>query len=138
MKKLLFAILLAIALSLPVASSSQAATPNLPAHFRIPHVAGVFGMGVAKKAIVKVHFAPLLWVKNVSYVLTYDANGIPQGISGSFNPNGKSNVSKEFFLGTCSGSVCIKHEKIKNVKIQATFEYTDNTTETKTDNIFVF
>ncbi len=138
MKKLLFAILLAIALSFPVATPSQAATPHLPVGFRIPHVANVYGMGVARKAIVKVHFAPLLWVKDVSYVLTYDANGIPQGVSGSFNPNGKHNISKEFYLGTCSGNVCIKHEKIKNVKIQATFKYTDNTSETKTNNIHVF
>ncbi len=138
MKKLLFALLLVVALAIPFTPSTQAATPNFPSHFRIPHVAGVFGMGIAKKAIVKVHFAPLLWVKNVSYVLTYDANGIPQGISGSFNPNGKHNISKEFFLGTCSGSVCIKHQNIRNVKIQATFEYIDNTSETKTDNIHVF
>lgn len=87
------------------------------------------------KSIVRVQFVRVNNVKKVSYVSTYTYNNIPQGVSGSFNPNGKNTVQKDIFLGTCSQNVCIKHFSASNIQLEVTFEYKNGSQITKTYNV---
>jgi len=47
--------------------------------------------------------------KHFTYVLTYDANGIQEGVSGtgSFDGNSSQYTSSNILLGTCSSGTCV-------------------------------
>lgn len=139
MKRLLFAFILLTAVLLPLSSTPADAT-NSSKHipFKIPHTADVPGIANSRTGKIKVYFSPVKWVKNITYMITYNSDGVPQGISGSFDPNGKLIVIKDFFMGTCSGTECVKHKKITKVKVEATFEYNDGVTKTKKDKLTLF
>ena len=80
---------------------------------------------------VRTTFSGTKNAKKISYTLSYDGNGVGQGVVGSFNP-GKSNVvTKNLFLGTCSGKVCIKHKNIKNCQLSVTTTYKNGKSTTK-------
>lgn len=53
---------------------------------------------------------------SVSYELTYEANGIPQGVRGTITPAGENSTQRELLFGTCSSNVCTYHQNIKNMK----------------------
>lgn len=57
--------------------------------------------------------------KNVSYVLTYNANGVSQGVSGSINGN-QPNQSRELLFGTCSKNDCTYHKGISSMVLEVT------------------
>lgn len=80
---------------------------------------------------VRATFSGTKNAKKISYTLSYEGNGVGQGVMGNFVP-GKSNViTKNLFLGTCSGKVCIKHKNIKNCQLSVTTTYTNGQSTTK-------
>lgn len=63
----------------------------------------------------------------ISYTLTYEANGIPQGVDGTISPNGKNTVTKNITLGTCSSGSCVSHTKIKKMKLTVIYHFPGKT-----------
>ena len=87
------------------------------------------------KNSVRVTFSGLKNVSKVTYTLSYNGNGVGQGVVGSFTPSNKNVITRDMYLGTCSGKVCIKHKNIKNIQIQVTTTYKNKSQTTKSQNI---
>lgn len=75
-----------------------------------------------RKAL-QVTFSNLSYVTSFTYELTYEANGIDQGVYGSVTIKDESSISRELLFGTCSGPVCRYHSGIKNMKSSVTTTY---------------
>lgn len=101
------------------------------AHSSAYAVATVSGQYLKKSNSVQAYFGSLKGVSKVSYTLMYNGNGVGQGVMGSFAPGKKKSISKNFFLGTCSGRVCVYHKNIKNLQLQVTIKYTNGKTTVK-------
>lgn len=56
-------------------------------------------------------------VKNVTYTLMYQTNGVDQGVGGSLDSSSGSNVTRELLFGTCS-DVCRYHSNITGMKLE--------------------
>jgi len=67
-----------------------------------------------------VTFLNLGKVKKEDYSLSYTANGIQQGVVGSFIPSGQATESRDLYFGTCSKGVCTPHYGIKNASLTVT------------------
>lgn len=67
---------------------------------------------------------------DISYRLTYIADGIGQGVEGSHDP-GLGSARKELVFGTCSGTVCTYHQNLSEMLFQATIGLTDGRTLTR-------
>ncbi len=65
---------------------------------------------------VIVTFLNLQSVKSVSYELSYDANGIAQGATGTLIPTSSSEV-RDLYFGTCSKGVCTPHYNIADAEL---------------------
>lgn len=72
---------------------------------------------------VNAYFGNMKNVSKVTYTLMYEGNGIGQGVVGSFAPGKKASLSKNLFLGTCSGRVCVRHKNIKNIQLEVVTKY---------------
>lgn len=68
---------------------------------------------------VSATFYSLPGVVRFDYVLSYSANGIPQGVVGSFVPAGQ-NESRDLYFGTCSKGVCTPHYGITGASLTIT------------------
>ena len=55
-------------------------------------------------------------VASVTYTLTYNSNGIPQGAGGTATP-ATAGEQRELLFGTCSGGVCRFHSNITNARL---------------------
>jgi hypothetical protein len=77
-----------------------------------------------------VSFKNLSSVSNVSYELSYNANGISQGAAGSFLPAGSTD-SRDLYFGTCSKGVCTPHTNITNAELLVVIKTTQGKTNTK-------
>lgn len=55
-------------------------------------------------------------IESVTYTLTYNANGIPQGAMGTVTPETASE-QREVLFGTCSHGVCRYHTNITNARL---------------------
>ena len=86
---------------------------------------------IKNRNLVRVFFGNLKGVKQITYVLTYIGNGINQGVEGSLIPGKKTSFSRDIYLGTCSGKVCINHKNIKNIKLEATARYSNGKSSSK-------
>lgn len=86
---------------------------------------------IKTRNVVRTYFGNIKGVSKVKYVLTYEGNGVGQGVEGSFSPGKKKSFSKDLFLGTCSGKVCIQHRNIKNIKLQVITKFTSGKSSTK-------
>lgn len=64
-------------------------------------------------------FYALPGVVKFDYVLSYSANGIPQGVVGSFPVSG-GNDSRDLYFGTCSKGVCTPHYGITGASLTVT------------------
>jgi len=64
-------------------------------------------------------FYALPGVTKFDYELSYSANGIPQGVVGTFAPAGK-NDSRDLYFGTCSKGVCTPHYGITRATLTVT------------------
>ena len=78
-----------------------------------------------------VSFFNLTKVKRIEYALSYDANGISQGVMGSFVPNGQSSDNRDLYFGTCSKGVCTPHYGIENASLLVTTTLSSGATNTK-------
>lgn len=61
---------------------------------------------------VIVTFLNLSKVSRVNYTLSYNANGVEQGVVGSLTPDGQTTDSRDLYFGTCSHGVCTAHRSI--------------------------
>ncbi len=68
---------------------------------------------------VVVTFYALPGIAKFDYVLNYSANGIPQGVVGSFAAAGQ-NDSRDLYFGTCSKGVCTPHYGITGASVTVT------------------
>lgn len=90
---------------------------------------------IKNRNTVRITFPQLNNVKKISYQLTYEGNGLGQGVMGSVVPKGKKTIAKDIFLGTCSSGVCRQYKNIKNIKLQTTTEYKKGKPSTNTYKI---
>lgn len=74
---------------------------------------------------------------SVTYELTYQSNGISQGIIGTVTPSGSSSEQRALLFGTCSGGVCRYHSNITNAKLVITSKLKSGITTRKTYRIRV-
>lgn len=65
-------------------------------------------------------FNVLPGVARFDYTLSYKANGIEQGVVGSFVPTGGGSESRDLYFGTCSHGVCTPHYGITNASLTVT------------------
>ncbi len=65
-------------------------------------------------------FNVLPGVARFDYTLSYAANGIEQGVVGSFVPTGGGSESRDLYFGTCSKGVCTPHYGITNASLTVT------------------
>jgi hypothetical protein len=63
-----------------------------------------------------INFSGFNNIASVTYSLTYTANGIPQGVSGTITAE-TAGEQRELLFGTCSGGVCRYHTNITNAKL---------------------
>jgi hypothetical protein len=68
---------------------------------------------------VIVTFNAVPGVARFDYTLSYTANGIPQGVVGSFIPTGGSQP-RDLYFGTCSHGVCTPHYGITGASLTVT------------------
>ncbi len=80
---------------------------------------------------IVVTFKNLSKVKRVEYSLSYSANGIAQGVVGSFTPGGLAAETRDLYFGTCSKGVCTPHYGITNATLIVTTTLTSGATNTK-------
>lgn len=80
---------------------------------------------------IVVTFKNLAKVNRVEYTLSYSANGISQGVVGSFIPNGLGSDTRDLYFGTCSKGVCTPHYGITNATLVITTTLTSGKTNTK-------
>lgn len=66
-----------------------------------------------------VNFSGLLKTNSVSYTLSYNTNGIPQGVVGTITSTADT-AQREFLFGTCSAGVCRYHSNLTNMKLTVT------------------
>lgn len=71
-----------------------------------------------RRALI-VNFSGLLRANSVSYTLSYNTNGIPQGVVGTIIPT-QSTAQRELLFGTCSAGVCRYHTNLTNMKLVIT------------------
>lgn len=70
-------------------------------------------------------------VKRFDYVLSYAANGIQQGVVGSFVPTGGGTQSRDLYFGTCSHGVCTPHYGITGATLTITTTLTNGSSYIK-------
>jgi len=75
------------------------------------------------KRALSIYFGNLSKVKNVSYVFTYQGNGMDQGAMGSVDASSGNSTTRELLFGTCStNNVCIYHSNISSARLEVTIE----------------
>lgn len=84
---------------------------------------------------VVVTFNALLGVVRFDYTLSYAANGIEEGVVGSFVPTGGGNESRDLYFGTCSKGVCTPHYGITGASLTVTATLRGGATYIKQYNI---
>lgn len=87
------------------------------------------------KNAVLVYFKNLHKTNSVSYILSYNTNGKPDGASGTINTKGKFSLSRTLLLGTCSSGVCRYHKNITGLTLTVTANYKNGSTSTITYKI---
>ncbi len=87
---------------------------------RVPKAAGVAYSQVKlsrnTNSIVAT-FLNLGRVRRVDYTLSYLANGVSQGVVGSFVPTGQATEARDLYFGTCSHGVCTPHYGITGASL---------------------
>jgi len=78
----------------------------------------------ADRKALSVSFSNLQTASSISYELTYDSNGITQGVIGTITPSGQTIATRELLFGTCSKNVCTYHTNITGMKFVVTSTHT--------------
>jgi hypothetical protein len=73
----------------------------------------------ADRLALLIDFSNLNLAKSVDYLLSYESNGVDQGVAGSIKPEGSS-TNRELLFGTCSKNVCRYHQNITGMKLVVT------------------
>lgn len=68
---------------------------------------------------ITANFSNLAIANSVSYLLTYNANGIPQGAGGTISVS-EGTTTRTLYFGTCSHGVCTAHRNITGMKLVIT------------------
>jgi len=76
----------------------------------------------ADRKALNVAFANLDKVKEVTYTLSYQANGKEEGVYGTINSSSGNTAAREFLFGTCSSGVCRYHTNISQMKFEVVAE----------------
>lgn len=125
-----FIIIAIILLGLTVVSIPQKAEAyRVSALFTFPSYAKVKVTTSLNPWFLNILFSNLFLAKKVAYELTYERNGISEGVVGSFNApvNGWKRldmVARGILLGTCSsGGTCVPHTNLSNMKLKVTTTY---------------
>ena len=84
---------------------------------------------------IVISFSGLSNATSVTYSLSYNANGIPQGAMGTITNPEVSTDTRELLFGTCSGGVCRYHSNITNAKLVITSKLKSGYTTRKTYRI---
>lgn len=79
-----------------------------------------------------ISFSGLTNATSVTYSLSYESNGIPQGAMGTITNPVVSVDTRELLFGTCSGGVCRYHQNITNAKLVITSKLKSGYTTRKT------
>jgi hypothetical protein len=58
-------------------------------------------------------------IESVSYILSYDSNGVTQGVSGAITDE-ENTVTRDLIFGTCSDKVCRYDTNITNARLTIT------------------
>ena len=82
-----------------------------------------------------ISFSGLTNATSVTYSLSYNTNGIPQGAMGTITNPTVSVDTREVLFGTCSGGVCRYHQNITNAKLVITSKLKSGYTTRKTYKI---
>jgi hypothetical protein len=116
MKRVLILFFLSLA-SVGLFAPVQAAKPRVKkAVVKTNKVAVTTGYSSARLSrgtnSVVVTFLNLSKVSRINYTLSYNANGVEQGVVGSLTPSGQASDSRDLYFGTCSHGVCTAHRSI--------------------------
>ena len=87
------------------------------------------GVGVSAKLrrnpnTLVVYFSNLSKASNVQYMLSYQSEGVEQGVGGSLSLGGENSAQRELLFGTCSSGVCRYHTGISNARLEVTITTT--------------
>lgn len=122
MKKKILSILLIFLFLFSASQQFTYAKKRLPSKGK----AGGSGVGVivslrlrSDRLALIVNFSGLSKANTVSYTLSYNTNGVPQGVVGSITPTAET-ASRELLFGTCSAGVCRYHSNLTNMKLVVT------------------
>lgn len=133
MKKLSLFLLLLLFLVIP--SSSYAAKAKKQAKAKSVASSqmqiGVNPQLVQSKRTLRIVFTKIKNVKTITYEVTYNANGVSQGVMGTITPK-KPSETRNVLLGTCSGKVCVYHTGITNLQLKVTATYKSGAVSSKT------
>lgn len=80
-------------------------------------------------------FSNFRGLESVSYSLTYNTNGIAQGIGGTITTANNPTATRELLFGTCSRGACRYHYNLSNARLILTAKYTNGRTTTKSYRI---
>lgn len=94
------------------------------------------GIGVSAKLkrnpnTLIVYFSNLNKASNVQYMLSYQSEGVEQGVGGSLSLGGENSAQRELLFGTCSSGVCRYHTGITNARLEVTITTTAGKTSIK-------
>lgn len=124
-KKIAIVLIILINLNCPTAALAKKKLGSAPAAgTKTTAVRRTAGVTVSAKLTsdrrnITVNFSNLGIANSVSYMLTYNANNIPQGAGGSISPS-ETATSRTLYFGTCSHGVCTAHHNITNMKLVIT------------------
>ncbi len=74
-----------------------------------------------RKALL-VTFSNLQLAQSVEYILTYNANGVDQGVTGTIDLSAGNSATRTLLFGTESKGVYTYHTNIKNMKYLVTIQ----------------
>lgn len=76
----------------------------------------------ADRRALNISFNNLSKVQNISYILTYETNGKPEGASGSVSSSSGNSATRTLVFGTESSGVPRYHTNITNARLEVTVE----------------
>lgn len=60
-------------------------------------------------------------IKKIEYELVYDTDGVQRGVLGTLDHKGKTEISKEILLASCSKNVCVFDKNVENLFLTVKF-----------------
>jgi len=141
-KKLIIFFLLAIfflivpqmALALKTRASRETSSSSGGSYYIAGRVGSSVKFNAGRNGVI-IYFSGLTNASSVTYSLSYESNGIPQGAMGTISNIATATDNRELLFGTCSGGVCRYHQNIINAKLVITSKLKSGYTTRKTYKI---